>query len=136
MVNGLVDFGDEAGLSGFVGGGVGAAKVKFSDLTIDRKVPFLEAEGTVFAGELLTGARLPVTDNVELDLKYRYFLTSQISKVNLTGNLQRAGFQSHSILAGLTYNFGGPPTPPPPPPPPPPPSAAPAENPNPTAPVM
>ncbi len=143
MVNGLVDFGDEDGLSFYVGGGAGRAKAKaFGD------------SDSAWAFQGIVGARYAVTRNIDLGLKYRYFQTGKLNfsedpiALNGNGDAVIVGttpvvtttnavlfpdfeqkFRSHSLLASLTFNFGGgeealPPPPPPapmaPPPPPPP----------------
>lgn len=132
MANALIDIGGDNGNIGFfVGAGAGRARVKFAG----------ERDST-WAYQLLAGVRAPVSDNIDLGLKYRYFRTGKLdffndqalfsdtdSSVFQNGN-QR--FRSHSLLASLTFNFGGvreevieaaPPPPiveaaPPPPPPP------------------
>jgi opacity protein-like surface antigen len=143
MVNGLVDFGDEDGLSFYVGGGAGRAKAKA-----------LGDSDTAWAFQGIVGARYAVSRNIDLGLKYRYFQTGKLNfaedaiAVNGNGNAVVVGttpvvtttnavlfsdfeqkFRSHSLLASLSFNFGGgeealPPPPPPvemaPPPPPPP----------------
>ncbi len=143
MVNGLVDFGDEDGLSFYVGGGAGRARAKaFGD------------SDSAWAFQGIVGARYALSRNVDLGLKYRYFQTAKLNfsedpiAVNGNGDAVIVGttpvvtttnavlfpdfeqkFRSHSLLASLTFNFGGrdevvaPPPPPvvevaPPPPPP------------------
>jgi opacity protein-like surface antigen len=143
MVNGLVDFGDEDGLSFYVGGGAGRARVKaFGD------------RDSAWAFQGIVGARYALSRNIDLGLKYRYFRTGKLNlaedAVSVAGNgnavlvgtvpvVQTTNailssdyeqrFRSHSLLASLIFNFGGaeealPPPPPPapmaPPPPPPP----------------
>jgi opacity protein-like surface antigen len=121
MINGLVDFGGP-GISFFAGGGIGIADVRFSS----------EGQGsgdTKVAWQLLAGIRTPVSSNIDLGLKYRYFHTGRLTFSEstdidgdvVTGELS-GRLTSHSILASLVYNFAAPAAPPPPPPPPPPPS--------------
>jgi opacity protein-like surface antigen len=150
MVNGLLDFGNEDGLSFYVGGGAGRASVKLGDVS-----------DSAWAFQGIAGVRLAVSRNIDLGLKYRYFSTGRVdladeTGVEFLGNPQTVvpvgssvpvvvttngvafanfneRFQSHSLLATLTFNFGGrsqsapPPLPASPPPreplPPPPPPA-------------
>ena len=117
MINGLVDIGPDNGLSGFVGAGVGRARVKqFGD------------SDSAWAGQLLAGVRAPVSDNIDVGLKYRYFRTG---KLNFNDDFAFSGvgngsggtvffdnsskFSSHSLLASLTFNLGTAAAPPPPP---------------------
>lgn len=126
MVNGLVDFGDDATISGFVGGGVGVARVKLSEYRVRDTAAFLDTEQDVFSFQGIAGVRVPVSDHIDLGLKYRYFQTAPIVADDRAGRMNRLGLATHSVLFGFTYNFGGPPPPPAPPEP----------NPNPTEPVM
>ena len=57
MMNGLLDFGDETGISGFVGGGVGVARVKYSDWSINPTGRFMNDSDTGFAYQALAGIR-------------------------------------------------------------------------------
>jgi opacity protein-like surface antigen len=123
MVNGLVNA-DLGGVNLYGGGGVGYAHVKqFGD------------SDNAFAWQLIAGASVPVSSNVDVGLKYRYFRTAGLnfhddaaladSGVGIDSN---GKFSSHSVLASLIYHFGAPapapapipaaaPAPPPPPPP-------------------
>ncbi len=118
MANGLVDFGLGGNWSAFVGGGAGVARTNY-------KINALSFQGTDsnFAWQILAGVRTAITPNLDLGLKYRYFNT----KFNIEESPAEeiiGHWRSHSLLASLTYNFGGVAAPPPPPPPPPPPAPA------------
>jgi len=129
MLNGLLDFGEDDGIQGFVGGGVGVARVK-TELGLNRRANFVDDSDTVFAWQGLAGIRAPLSDNLDATLKYRFFNADNVRLVDVANRNYETRFRSHSILGGLTYNFGEP-TPPPPPPPPP---AEPAPPPAPPAP--
>jgi opacity protein-like surface antigen len=132
MVNGLVDFGGNGGVGAYAGAGIGRASVKQ-----------LGDKDSAWAYQLLAGVYMPVSSNIDVGLKYRYFRTGKLnfndevafSPVGTTcGALPCSGgtaffntgghFSSHSLLASLTYNFGAPAVaaapvveaPPPPPP--------------------
>ena len=128
MLNGLLDFGDDDGIQGFVGGGVGVARVK-NKIGITSFGYAVDDSDTVFAYQGLAGVRAPLTDHLDATLKYRFFTADNVSIVNNINNATYEGrFRSHSILGGVTYNFGEPAAPPPPPPaevPPPPPAPPP-----------
>ena len=139
MVNGLLDFGDDDGIQGFIGGGVGVARV---DVQAVLAAPaFLDDSDTGFAWQALAGVRAPLSDNWDVGVKYRFFNADKVSLVDRLGRAVDTRFRSHSVMASLVYNFGGapapvelaPPPPPPPyvappPPPPPPPPPAPVCN--------
>jgi outer membrane protein OmpA-like peptidoglycan-associated protein len=131
MVNGLLDFGDDDGLQGFVGGGVGVARV---DVQSTFAAPsFLDDSDTGFAWQALAGVRAPLSDSWDVGLKYRFFNADKVNLVDRLGRAVDTRFRSHSLMGSLIYNFGGAPEPvevvaPPPPPPyvaPPPPPPAP-----------
>ena len=139
MVNALLDLGGNGGIGGYAGGGVGYASVK----------NFGESKGGL-AWQLIAGVYMPVSSNVDIGLKYRYFRAKGNNGSNDfaftgTGTCGPTGatypcsggtasfyndskFSSNSLLASLVYNFGAAAVaaPLPPPPPPPPPAAAPA----------
>ena len=126
MLNGLFDFGDDDGIQGFVGGGVGVARVD-ANATVSASSPgaFNDSDSG-FAYQVLAGVRAPLNDNWDVGLRYRFFTAPDVGLVDTFGRDLDSQFRSHSILGTLTYNFGGqaPPPPPPPaaaPPPPPPP---------------
>ena len=129
MLNGLVDFGGQTGIGGYVGAGAGYANVH----------QFNGSKGK-FAWQLLAGLYMPVSDNIDVGLKYRYFRAGTVrgtqnfaftpASTCATAEVVCSGgtaffdtdsrFSSHSVLLSLVYNFGAAAPPPPPPPPPPP----------------
>ena len=132
MLNGLFDFGSDDGVNFSVGAGIGWAKTKHrfdldAGFNYDGEYYFDNLGGSLskskFAWQLLAEMRYPVSPQVDIGLKYRYFNAGKISRSfsdDFGGFFDAsAKFHSHSLLLGLTYNFA-----PPPPPPPPPPSAA------------
>jgi len=117
MVNGLLDFGPDTGFSGYVGGGAGVARVKFDGYRLNSTAYFLDDTDSRFAWQAIAGVRYPVTSNIDIGAKYRFF---NVEKVRVTGNTgleYKTRWRSHSLLASLIYNFGDPAAPPPPPPP-------------------
>jgi OmpA-OmpF porin, OOP family len=126
MLNGLLDFGDDDALSGFVGGGVGVARVKHSNYSINPAGNFLDDSDTGFAYQVLAGIRAPLTSNIDVGLKYRFFNVDGVDTVDLLGRANRGRFRSHSLLGSFIYNFGEPAAPPPAPAPAPAPAPEPA----------
>jgi OOP family OmpA-OmpF porin len=114
MLNGLLDFGPDDGIQGFIGGGVGVARVK-SKLGLNTYGRFIDDSDTVFAYQGLAGVRAPLTPHIDATLKYRFFTADNVRLIDVSNRNWDGRFRSHSILGGLTYNFGSP-TPPPPPP--------------------
>lgn len=104
MVNGMLDFGEDDGIQGFVGGGAGVARVDVAPVFAG---PFLDDSDTGFAWQAIAGVRAPLTRNWDVGLKYRFFNVDNIDLVDQRGRDVSTRFRSHSILGTLTYNFGG-----------------------------
>jgi outer membrane protein OmpA-like peptidoglycan-associated protein len=107
MLNGLLDFGPDDGIQGFVGGGVGVARVK-ANYGLTTGGDFLNDSDTVFAYQGLAGIRAPLTDNIDATLKYRFFNADNVKLVDVSNRQFEGRYRSHSILGGVTYNFGSP----------------------------
>ncbi len=134
MLNGMLDFGDDDGLQGFVGGGVGVARV---DVQQSFAAPaWLDDSDTGFAWQAIAGIRAPLSDSWDVGLKYRFFNAANVDLVDRLGRDVSTRFRSHSLMGSLVYNFGGAEPPPPPvaAPPPPPPVIAPPPPPRPAPP--
>jgi outer membrane protein OmpA-like peptidoglycan-associated protein/opacity protein-like surface antigen len=131
MVNGLFDFGGkDRDIGGFIGGGAGIARVQHSDYQFAKFGPaFMNDSDTGFAYQILAGVYKPISDHVDIGLKYRFFTVPTVDSFTTNGLATETRYRSHSLLLTLTYNFFEPAPPPPPPappaPPPPPPVAAP-----------
>ena len=100
MVNGLFDF-SQPTWGAYVGAGVGLAKVKV-----------LGDSDSGIAMQGLIGFYVPVSDNVDIGVKYRYFRTGKLrlgndfdDGVDVVPFSARGRLESHSLLLGLTYNF-------------------------------
>ena len=76
---------------------------------------FLDDSDTHFAWQLLAGVYKPISEHVDVSLKYRYFNVDQVNTVGFTGVGFQTKVRAHSLLVGLTYNFGNDAAPPPPP---------------------
>ncbi|MEE4200439.1 outer membrane protein, partial [Erythrobacter sp.] len=133
MVNGLLEFGSDDGVQFFVGGGVGIARVDL-DVNVPGLGSLADDSATDFAYQGLAGLRFAVTDNLDLGLKYRYFVVDEFEFEGSNGDPLEVDAQTHSILASVLYNFGAAAAPPPPPPPPPPPAPPPPPPPPPAPP--
>jgi OOP family OmpA-OmpF porin len=110
MINGMLDFGDDDGISGFVGAGSGVARVDFANLrAFENTGEFLHDSDTAFAWQLVAGLRTAISKNVDATVRYRYFNAGGLDMRGFGNDEVSARFRSHSVLAGLTFNFGGPP---------------------------
>ncbi|MET1755021.1 outer membrane beta-barrel protein, partial [Novosphingobium sp. RD2P27] len=113
MLNGLLDFGPDDGIQGFVGGGVGVGRVHYR-VNVPGSV-VVNDKDTRFAWQALAGVRAPVTENIDMGLKYRFHNVDNLSMVSTLGAPIEGRWRSHSLLGTVAYNFGGTEAAPPPP---------------------
>ncbi|HMP56119.1 MAG TPA: outer membrane beta-barrel protein, partial [Novosphingobium sp.] len=106
MLNGLLDFGPDDGLQGFVGGGVGVARVKIENSIDPTGQGFLNDSDSGFAWQAIAGVRAPISDSWDVGLKYRFFNANKIDLVDSVGRPVRTKWRSHSLLGTIAYNFG------------------------------
>lgn len=123
MANLLLDFGKDDGLQVYGGGGVGVARLSLNNVITGANVQAgrgISGDDRSLAVQLIAGMRLPISYNIDLGLKYRYFRTQLDLQDDTTPtaveNLE-GRFRSHSVLASLIFNIGAQPAPPSPPPP-------------------
>jgi len=109
MINGMLDFGDDDGVSGFLGGGVGVARVSFNNQRVfSNQDAFLDDSDTRFAWQVVAGLRQAISENVDVTVRYRFFNVPSLEMVGFGGREFSTRFRSHSVLGGLTFNFGAP----------------------------
>ncbi len=131
MLNGYYDFNRGGDVQPYVGVGVGGARLGVSA----AGGPFgaWSDEDTVFAYQAMVGIAFNLTEQLGLDVGYRYFAAPDAEFDGDTANFTAAAFEAdyehQAVTVGLRWQFAAPPPPPPPPappvaPPPPPPPAA------------
>ena len=81
MANGLLDFGPDDGLQGFVGGGVGVARVKVN-VFAPVGSGIINDSDTGFAWQALAGVRAPISGNWDAGLTYRFFNADKVNLLN------------------------------------------------------
>jgi OOP family OmpA-OmpF porin len=117
MINGMLDFGDDDGISGFVGGGVGIARVDYNNVrAFSNQAALIDDSDSRFAWQVVAGVRQAISDNIDITVRYRFFNADNIRTVDFRGFESESRFRSHSLLGGITFNFGAPPEPEPIPP--------------------
>ncbi|MEJ8574095.1 outer membrane protein [Microbaculum marinum] len=111
MANAYIDLGNWAGLTPYVGGGIGAANLRLSDYT-GYNPPFLAATGRFgadadawnFAWSATAGASYDLTSNLLLDVNYRYLAMGDVSTVDqIGGRIAIDDVNSHEFRVGLRY---------------------------------
>jgi outer membrane protein OmpA-like peptidoglycan-associated protein/opacity protein-like surface antigen len=114
MINGLLDFGDDDGVTGFVGGGVGIARVDYNNVrAFSNAAAAIDDSDSRFAWQVVAGLRQAISDNVDITVRYRFFNVDNVRTVDFRGFESESRFRSHSLLGGITFNFGAPVPPPP-----------------------
>ncbi len=109
MINGMLDFGDDDGISGFVGGGVGIARIDYNNIRAFSNQPAgIDDSDSRFAWQVVAGVRQAISDTVDITVRYRFFNADNIRTVDFRGFESESRFRSHSLLGGITFNFGTP----------------------------
>jgi outer membrane protein OmpA-like peptidoglycan-associated protein/outer membrane protein W len=131
MLNGYYDFNRGGNIQPYIGLGVGAARLNLS--AAGGAVGAVNDEDTVLAYQGMVGIAFDLTQQLTLDVGYRYFATEDIELDGIGPNFTAASFDAdydhQAVTLGLRWQFAAPPPPPPPPappvaPPPPPPPPA------------
>ena len=99
LLNGYYDFKNETPFIFSIGAGVGLAKVEINDFSVPGYRIGSE-DDTVFAYQVGAGVGYAVTEKFIIELKYRYFGTSDSDLGSLT-----AEYTSHNTSLGIRFNF-------------------------------
>ena len=94
MVDAYYDLKNSSKFTPFVGVGLGALNGEFKD-------PGFKSDDTTFGYQFFVGAAYNVTQNVALDLSYRF--QGAASDFEIPGT--KISYMSSNIMAGLRYNF-------------------------------
>lgn len=112
MANAYADLGTYYGITPYVGAGVGGAYLMWDDLEND--IGFVTthegADNWRFAWSLMAGASYCLTNDIDLDLGYRFTQISGGRMFEQAGGVGPGfddGLNVHEVRAGLRYNFGG-----------------------------
>ncbi len=121
MGNGYYDFHLGGGVDFYATAGVGVAQVSFKDLNsvynydepnnvlYENPDPGYNDHATTLAYQIGAGFAFPVTHNIKLDLRYRYFATTDFTYESDWFGAGNAGITtnvvSHSALLGLRVDF-------------------------------
>ncbi|MGB8247093.1 MAG: outer membrane beta-barrel protein [Chlorobium sp.] len=99
MANGYYDV-DLGGVELYATAGVGVAQVAFDGLGEDGSDYSEDLNETTLAYQVGAGLAAPIADNVKLDLRDRYFATTDFTVYSTDMNVD-----SHSVLLGLRVGF-------------------------------
>jgi len=124
MLNALYDLdiltGGDGAFTPYIGGGIGFADVDHDIIgTNPTAAPSISGStvGTVafannrrlFAYQGIAGVAIGLAENLALDLSYRFFSTKKgtyATTINGAPALVDIGYNTHSLFAGLRWNFG------------------------------
>ncbi len=101
MANCYYDF-DLGGVELYATAGVGVAQVSFDDLKPEGETESITEHETTLAWQVGAGVAAPIADNIKLDLRYRYFATTDFDVAHGSDN---TNVESHSVLLGLRVGF-------------------------------
>jgi opacity protein-like surface antigen len=98
LLNGYYDFKNRSAFTPFIGGGIGLATVKVNNFKCDSRN--IDDKDGAPAFQATAGIGYALTRQVTLNLKYRYFWTS-----DLTFDDAKATYSSNNITAGIRVAF-------------------------------
>ncbi|WP_419176871.1 outer membrane protein [Desulfosediminicola sp.] len=104
MVNGYYSFINSSKFTPYVTMGLGAAYVEMKDLVPSSSEDKMNFYDTVFAYQFGAGVEYGVSEQLFLDLRYRYLATSDVALGDIEEEIDME-FASHNIYAGLRYQF-------------------------------
>jgi opacity protein-like surface antigen len=101
LMNGYYGFVNNSAFTPYLSAGLGFAKVEVNDFNVPGSgLPDSNDDDTVFAYQVGVGVGCAVNEKVTIDVKYRYFATSD-PEFDTT----EAEFASHNFLFGVRVNF-------------------------------
>ncbi len=100
LINGYADFKNTTMLTPFVTVGLGMAQVDFSDIGVEGIMVPTSDDDIVFAYQVGAGVGIEVHPRATIDLKYRYFGTSDPEL-----DYYDTEFSSHNLYAGIRVYF-------------------------------
>ena len=118
MGNGYYDFDLGSKVELYATAGVGVAQVSSHDVNnttnYSQSSPYTPSpvtdpgynnSETTLAWQVGAGLAAPIADHVKLDLRYRYFATTDFTAYDGIGNWSNMNISSHSVLLGLRVDF-------------------------------
>jgi len=101
LLNGYYDFVNDSNFTPFISAGIGYAQVNIDNMNyVGSGVPDYDDDDKVFAYQIGAGIGYAVSEKTTLDLKYRYFGTSDPEFGTST-----VEYGSHNIYVGLRFGF-------------------------------
>lgn len=110
LVNAYVDLGTWYGFTPYVGAGIGASYLTTSNVrTVSAPTAEYDGDGTWnFAWALMAGTSFRMTENLLLDINYRYMNLGDAKSDTIptfTSPLEYNDIEAHEVRVGLRYNL-------------------------------
>jgi opacity protein-like surface antigen len=99
MVNGFYDFDTGTKFTPYLGGGIGFASLEINDISIAGIINGDE-DDSVFAYQLAGGVGYEITEQIVVDLSYRFVATADPD----FGTIE-SEYHSHTLMAGIRFFF-------------------------------
>ena len=91
----------------YIGAGLGGARVDADSVT-PVGASSINDEDTSFAWQLMAGVAMPLAEQLEGTLGYRYFAAQNLDYNTAAGASIDSDYRAHSVMVGLRYSFGAP----------------------------
>lgn len=109
LANAYADLGTYHRVTPYVGAGIGGARISWDNFVDQSGTSVEGADSWRFAWALMAGASYCLTDNLDLDLGYRFTRIEGGRMFNFDEGVGPGfdhGFNVHEVRAGLRYSFG------------------------------
>lgn len=105
MINGYLDFTNESRFTPFIMAGVGYANIEIEDY-LYAGTRIIDDDDNVFAWQVGAGLGIDITENIVLDLAYKYFGAADQEYDNLTSTVNFENeYGNHTFTIGFRYHF-------------------------------
>jgi opacity protein-like surface antigen len=109
MFNGYLDLGSWYRLSPYVGGGIGAARLRVTEFSSTAAPPFTGDGANTrwnLAWAAMAGVGYQIAPNLLVDVGYRYINFGNVSTLSdNSGNMTFKNVSAHEVRLGLRWNF-------------------------------
>lgn len=110
MVNAVIDidgpFADK-NIEPFIGAGLGLSNVAWNNMTArGNAAAYTHGSDNVFAYQAFAGFSVPVNENIDISLKYRYLGTNDANRTDRLGQAFKTSYDAHDFVLGFRYKFG------------------------------
>lgn len=104
MLNGWYGF-DLAGVTPFIGGGVGVASLAVDAFFPDLPTASIDDSQVTWAAQVGAGVSFALTENISLAGRYRYMTTGEVSLEDVDGDLNTGSASANIVDVGLKIAF-------------------------------